>query len=120
MAKENDHDFIAALDEAAKVLLSKAGVSAKVEGGAPAPVCTLAEQVKAFEAVVDWAKTRRDLKPPEKAKSAFDDIRNQFAGTAPVSGRNSRRSRKAAASGDADAPAEPGAGDDDLFGADKA
>jgi hypothetical protein len=37
-----------------------------MSGEKPTVATTLTEQVKAFEAVVDWAKTRKDLRPPQK------------------------------------------------------
>ena len=89
MAK--DDDFLATLDAAAKLLLESASLSDSVDAATPKPAVSLAERVKAFECVMDWAKTRRDFKPPEKTKSAFDDLKQQFNGTAPKSRRGSRR-----------------------------
>ena len=110
MAK--DDDFLATLDLAAKLLLESASLSDSVEGAAPKPAVSLAERVKAFECVMDWAKTRRDFKPPEKTKSAFDGIKQQFHGTAP----KGRRGRKPAAEAEGGDAAEPAA--DDFFAAD--
>lgn len=122
MSKE-DEALISSLDEAAKHLLAMAGVSDKVAGEAPKPVATLAEQVKAFEAVVDWAKTRRGLKPAPKPESKFDGIKQQFNGTAPVRrGSSARRPKKAEAPGDGATGATDVAGPDgadNLFGAEE-
>ena len=81
-------DLLDALDIAAAHLLEKAGVGATVEGGIAAKEAPLTEQVKAFEAVVDWAKTRKDLRPPKKEESRFDGIKRQFNGAAPERGRS--------------------------------
>ena len=117
MAK--DDEFLQALDVAAKLLLEKAGVSAKVEDGTSPPVA-LADRVKAFEAVVDWAKTRRGLAPQEKPKSAFDAITSQFKGE-PAVGRRSPRRAKKDAGGDPATPVEPADAEPaDLFGSDEA
>ena len=101
-------EFVAALDTAARSLLEKAGISAKVTDGKSSAVVTVAEQVKAFEAVVDWAKTRRELVPKPKEKSAFDDIKSRFNGEAPQRRGNAHpgkasKSRSAAGSGSGDA-----------------
>jgi hypothetical protein len=79
-------DLLAALDIAAAHLLEKAGVGDKLADGEKAPEAALADQVKAFNAVVDWAKTRRELAPPEKKESPFDGIRRNF-NSAPVKRR---------------------------------
>ena len=115
--------FVAALDNAATLLLEKAGISAKVADGKSSAIVTVAEQVKAFEAVVDWAKTRRELAPKPKEKSAFDDLKSKFksSGAAPRSRGNARRAVKkvegGTAAADADS-AEP-ATDAGLFGSDQ-
>ena len=75
-------DLVTTLDAAATLLLEKAGLS--VNGGATDPVVaqedsTLAEQVKAFQAVVDYAQARGTLAPPSK-DSKFDRIKQQFDG----------------------------------------
>ena len=74
-------DLLDALDIAAAHLLEKAGVGATMDDGNPMKEAPLTEQVKAFEAVVDWAKTRKDLRPPQKEESRFDGIKRQFNGT---------------------------------------
>jgi hypothetical protein len=105
-------DLLDALDIAAAHLLEKAGVGATVEGGTAAKEAPLTEQVKAFEAVVDWAKTRKDLRPPKKEESRFDGIKRQFNGAAPERGRSGPKKKANGAAGgsspgsdDADAPA---------------
>jgi hypothetical protein len=64
----------------------------------------LVEQVKAFEAVVDWAKTRKALAPPEPVKgSKIDELQRRFHGNgAPPRNRGSRAKKSSEA--------------DDLFG----
>ena len=86
-------DLLDTIDTAAASLLDAAGFGAKVEGVEP-PKVELTDRVKAFQAVVDWAKTRSALKPPETGKSKFDAIRDKFRdppkrrgrGAAPESG----------------------------------
>jgi hypothetical protein len=85
-----DDELIEALDRAAKLLLAKAGGGDKVEvaesltGSTPMEEPpSLAEQVKAFEAVVDWAKTRRVLAPPEKTETKFGELKRDFHGESP-------------------------------------
>ena len=79
-------DLLDALDIAAAHLLEKAGVGATMDDGTAAKEAPLTEQVKAFEAVVDWAKTRKDLRPPQKEESRFDGIKRQFNGSTPERG----------------------------------
>ena len=55
-------DLLDTIDAAAASLLDAAGFSAKVEGVEP-PKVELTDRVKAFQAVVDWAKTRNVLRP---------------------------------------------------------
>ena len=105
-------DLLDALDIAAAHLLEKAGVGATVEGGIAAKEAPLTEQVKAFEAVVDWAKTRKDLRPPKKEESRFDGIKRQFNGAAPERGRSGPKKKAnggsvsvSASADDSDAPA---------------
>jgi len=86
-------DLLDALDIAAAHLLEKAGVGATMEGGAAVKEAPLTEQVKAFEAVVDWAKTRKDLRPPKKEESRFDGIKRQFNGAAPERGRSASKKK---------------------------
>lgn len=74
------------LDKAATRLLSLAAGDQPPEGVSNA--FTLAEQVKAFEAAMEWAKLRRDLYPPDKPKAKFDGIRAAFNGDK-ASGRRS-------------------------------
>jgi len=86
-------DLLDALDIAAAHLLEKAGVGATMEGGTPAKEAPLTEQVKAFEAVVDWAKTRKDLRPPKKEESRFDGIKRQFNSATAERGRSSPKKK---------------------------
>jgi hypothetical protein len=104
-------DLLDTIDAAAAILLDAAGFGAKVEGVEPAKI-ELPERVKAFQAVVEWAKTRNVLKPPERGKTRFDDIKRQF-GEAPK--RRGRRSEAESSSEPAPA-AEPPNGVD-LFDA---
>ena len=71
-------ELLDTIDAAAASLLDAAGFGAKVEGVEP-PKVELSDRVKAFQAVVDWAKTRNLLKPPERGKTKFDDIKRQFS-----------------------------------------
>ena len=92
------------IDEAAASLLAAAGFGAKV-ADVETPKVELSDRVKAFQAVVDWAKTRNVLKPPDRGTTKFDAIRDQFRQTP------KRRGRAAAVESGADAaPAEPANG----------
>jgi hypothetical protein len=91
-------DLLSALDVAAQHLLERAGVGAKLDGETTEKDAPLVEQVKAFQAVVDWAKTRKDLVPPEKVESAFDGLRKQF-NRAPAKRPRSRAPQAAAEDG---------------------
>jgi hypothetical protein len=75
-----DDALIETIDSAAARLLEMAGFGVTVEGAEPSKA-TLPEQVKAFEAVVEWAKTRPTIRSAEKGKSKFDGIREQFSAT---------------------------------------
>ena len=88
------------IDDAAASLLDAAGFGAKVDGVEPAKV-ELSDRVKAFQAVVDWAKTRNVLKPPVAGKTKFDAIRDKFRDPP------KRRGRAAAIEADPDPGAEP-------------
>ena len=84
--------LIEALDAGATKLLEMAMAPAKNDDGTPTLV-TLAERVKAFEAVVEWAKTRDPLVPKEIKESKFDGIRREFNGKT-IDGRRDPRGRK--------------------------
>lgn len=74
-------DLIDSIDSAAARLLEMAGFGAKTDEAAVSLAIVLtSEQVRAFDAVVEWAKIRKDLRPPEKGKSRFDGIRSSFNG----------------------------------------
>jgi hypothetical protein len=102
-------DLLDALDIAAAHLLEKAGVGATMENGTIAKEAPLTEQVKAFEAVVDWAKTRKDLRPPKKEESRFDGIKRQFNGTAIERGGSKSKKK---AHGSLDGTSSPSTGTD--------
>jgi hypothetical protein len=108
----NKPDLLDTLDRAAALLLEKAEIGDNLSGEKATVATTLTEQVKAFEAVVDWAKTRKDLRPPQKEESRFDGIKREFNGTA-ASNRGSKSKKKAtngsyaAALGSADDPDTP-------------
>jgi hypothetical protein len=87
-------DLLDALDVAATHLLEKAGVGGKVDGEKPSLELPLTDQVKAFEAVVDWVKIRKDLRPPQKEESRFDGIKREF-NSATASNRRSKPKKKA-------------------------
>ena len=112
MSDEPKPELLDTIDAAAASLLDAAGFGAKVEGAEPAKV-ELPDRVKAFQAVVDWAKTRNALKPPERQKTKFDDIKRQFS-EAPK-----RRGRRPEAESRSEPPAgaEPPANGADLFDA---
>lgn len=88
-------DLLDALDVAATHLLEKAGVGGKVEGERPSLELPLTDQVKAFEAVVDWVKIRKDLRPPQKEESRFDGIKREFNGSAASNRRSKPKKPKA-------------------------
>lgn len=101
-------DLIDTIDGAAARLLEMAGFGATV-ASAPLTEASLTERVKAFEAAVEWAKTRNDLRPPDKGKSKFDGIREQFSQT------DKRRRRPAAPENSPTEPAAPEPVSADLF-----
>lgn len=85
----SDHSLtklLDALDVAAAHLLEKAGVGDTMADEKSSMAVTVTEQVKAFEAVVDWAKTRKELRPPQKEESRFDGIKREFSSAAPRRG----------------------------------
>ncbi|MDE2096650.1 MAG: hypothetical protein KGL39_05330 [Patescibacteria group bacterium] len=71
--------ILESLDGAVEILLKTAGLGPKVEGENET-LATLAEQVKAFEAVVDWAKARPSLAPKTVVETQFDKLRRDFNG----------------------------------------
>lgn len=94
--------LLLALDEAAVHLLKKAGVNSNVEGEPASIESPLVEQVKAFSAILDYVKMRRELAPVEKKQAVFDGLRTKFNGT--DTGRRTRRAAKEASSGVAAEP----------------
>ena len=78
------------VDKAAGELLKRAMASDKNEDGTPTLV-TLAERTKAFDSVVEWAKVRHALVPPERAPSKFEQIKGAFDGTG--TGKTNKRRR---------------------------
>lgn len=116
-------DLIDAIDAAAARLLEMGGFGVKSADGLTK--ATLPEQVKAFEAVVEWAKTRKDLRPPEKAKAKFDGIRTGFnsssrkrrGGRAPVEIEAEPGPLESDAASDAGADLNGAHPDANLFGA---
>lgn len=98
--------ILESLDAAVEVLLKTAGLGPKAEGEEKT-VATLAEQVKAFEAVADWAKTRPTLIPKEVVESQFDRLRRDFNGE-----KVERRGRRPKAEKGPDP--EPGAPEDPI------
>ena len=107
--------LIEAIDEAARDLLQRAMAPHRDESGGIDPD-TLAERVKAFEAVVGWAKERLTLDPPDKGPTKFEKLRSQFDGA----GKKIRRGRTPAEDqeingfGDPPGPADAGAASDLL------
>jgi len=100
-------DLLDALDIAAAHLLEKAGVGATMDDGNPMKEAPLTEQVKAFEAVVDWAKTRKDLRPPQKEESRFDGIKRQFNGATAERGGSKPKKKANGISPDSDTGSGP-------------
>ena len=73
------------LDKAASALLEKSRTGDSVPSEDSASVShetgsSLAEQVKAFQAVVEYAKIRPQLVPQKKKEAAFDGLKRQFNG----------------------------------------
>ncbi len=91
-------ELIDDVDKAAGELLRRAMASDKNEDGTPTLV-TLAERTKAFDSVVEWAKVRHDLAPPERAPSKFEQIKGAFDGTGTRKTNKRRRT-----DGEAEAP----------------
>lgn len=89
--KLTEQQLLELLDVGARRLLAHAGVGDTVTD-MPDAVATLAERVKAFDSVVDWAKTRKGLIPEQKKESAFGQLSAEFHGDAPARRRSSRRS----------------------------
>ena len=87
--------LIDALDAGAKKLLEMAMAEARNADGSP-NLATLAERVKAFDSVAAWAETRRGLTTPEKERTKFDELREQFDGSAAAAegGRTVRKTKK--------------------------
>lgn len=105
MAEQKSDDLVSSIDKAAEYLLKQASTpNTNNEGGVEA--ATLAEQVKAFQAVVAWADKRRDLLPKDKTESAFDRLSNDFNGAAP----RRRRGRPASPASDIGSAADDGDG----------
>ncbi len=73
-------ELIDDVDKAAGELLKRAMAADKNEDGTPTLV-TLTERTKAFDSVVEWAKVRHALAPPERAPSKFEQIKGAFDGT---------------------------------------
>lgn len=84
MSKEPD-ELRKAIDEAAITLLSKAVGSATLPTDVNPGILT--EQVKTFQAIVEWAKVRHAILPPPappKKESAFAGIKSRLGdGAAP-------------------------------------
>jgi len=97
-AKGINVELLKAIDEAAAHLLQRAGVSANVapENVRPEAEAPLPEQVKAFQAVVDWAKARHDLVPAGEEGSKFSGLKQQFFGSSPGGGGVRAKKPKAA------------------------
>jgi hypothetical protein len=110
-------DLITALDAAAAALLERATAEDKNEDGTPTLV-TLAERTKAFDSVVDWAKVRQGLVPPDKTPSKFEQIKGAFDGSAgkPRKRRGAAEPTEGAIAGGVDGSGiERSGSDDGLF-----
>ena len=104
-------ELIDDVDKAAGELLRRAMASDKNEDGTPTLV-TLAERTKAFDSVVEWAKVRHDLAPPERAPSKFEQIKGAFDGT------GTRKTNKRRRTPSENAEASEVAGENTLNGSD--
>lgn len=91
--KLTEEQLLELLDVGARRLLAHAGVGDTVTDE-PDADATLAERTKAFDAVVDWAKTRKGLIPEKKQESAFGQLSAEFHGDAPARRRSPRRPRE--------------------------
>jgi hypothetical protein len=82
---EKSDELLQAIDAAAITLLSKAVGSATLPPDVNPGI--LADQVKTFEAIVEWAKVRHSIEPPPappKKESAFAGIKSRLSdGPAP-------------------------------------
>jgi hypothetical protein len=96
LSEDKSNDLVVSIDAAAQYLLKQASTpNTNAEGVEPA---TLAEQVKAFQAVVAWADRRRELIPKERTESTFDRLTGDFHGSPP----RRRRGRPASPNGAGD------------------
>jgi len=109
---DSPNKLLDALDLAAALLLEKAGVGARMDEEKSGTAVTVTEQVKAFEAVVDWAKTRKDLRPPQKEESRFDGIKREFSSAAARRG-NKSKAKKASSGSLTSTDFDPGDDPDD-------
>jgi hypothetical protein len=92
-------DLVDDVDKAAGELLKRAMAADKNEDGTPTLV-TLTERTKAFDSVVEWAKVRHGLAPPEKIPSKFEQIKGAFDGTG--TRKTNKRRRNGAESAEED------------------
>lgn len=98
-------DLVEEIDAAAAELLKRATAPDKDESDNPTLV-TLSERTKAFDSVVDWAKVRQGLVPPDKTPSKFEQIKGALDGTGTGKSR-----RRRGASSEAEAEAGPNGAD---------
>lgn len=82
--------LVEAIDAAAADLLARATAPGTDAEGKQTLV-TLAERTKAFDSVVEWAKVKQEIAPPERGPSKFETMRSNFIG--PGTGKAGRRRR---------------------------
>lgn len=88
----NADQFFEKLDVAALDLLERCKKENIETGDDGEITVTVAEHVKAFQAVMDYAALRAKLEPPKKAEgSKFDELRTRFHGNGSAPGRRTGR-----------------------------
>jgi hypothetical protein len=98
--------LLKALDEAAAEILKLALAGGKNDAG---EMVSLAERVKAFDAVASWYKDRHGIIPPEKKPSQFDAIRSEFLGDGKKADSRRGRPKKPKDAGETEPDADGGA-----------
>src|ERR1700689_1626773 len=112
----SDKQLIDSIDEAATALLLKV----RRDGTLPQDEKPdlFVEEIKAFQAVVEWAKARHAISPPpepEKGPSKYDGLKRQFNGE--KAGRGRGRAAAATDGGDAAGLDSPSAASSSIFDA---
>lgn len=81
--KEEAPGLVERLDQAAEILLTSVFpvISAQGEATSSDGGCTVADKIKAFAAISNWASERTKLIVPEKGQSKGERLRKQFQHT---------------------------------------